>query len=135
MIRVGDTAPTRHFGPLTRTDIVRYAGASGDFNPMHHDEPLARSLGLPSVFAMGMLPAGLLATTVTDWLGRENVRRFAVRFSSKVWPGDELTCEAKVIEATPVEDRLEVVLDLACTKQTGGVAVAGWATFHLENRG
>jgi acyl dehydratase len=86
------------FGPLDRVDIVRYAGASGDFNPIHTDEGYARSTGAPTVFAMGMLPAGYLAHAVADWFGgSQNLRRLKVRFTTRVWPGDELACTARVV--------------------------------------
>ena len=92
------------FGPLARVDIVRYAGASGDFNPIHTDEGYARSTGAPTVFAMGMLPAGYLAHAVADWFGgSQNLRRFKVRFTTRVWPGDELACTARVVS---IEDGL-----------------------------
>lgn len=124
---VGDRAPVRRFGPLTRTDIVRYVGASGDFNPLHHDDEAARAAGFPTLFSAGMLQAGLLATFAVDWLGAERIRRFRTRFLEQVWPGDELTCEGVV---TSVQgDR--VVVELTCTRQTGGVAVSGEAEFLL----
>ncbi|MGH2787019.1 MAG: MaoC/PaaZ C-terminal domain-containing protein [Actinomycetota bacterium] len=90
------------FGPLERADIVRYAGASGDFNPVHVDEGYARRTGAPTVFAMGMLPAGYLAHAVSDWFGGpHHLRRFKVRFTTRVWPGDELVCTGVV---TAIED-------------------------------
>ncbi len=86
------------FGPLERVDIVKYAGASGDFNPIHTDEGYARSTGAPTVFAMGMLPAGYLAHAVADWFaGSQNLRRFKVRFTTRVWPGDEIACTGRVV--------------------------------------
>jgi acyl dehydratase len=85
------------FGPIRRVDIVRYAGASGDFNPIHTDEDYARGSGAPAVFAMGMLPAGYLAHAVSDWFGGPHyLRRFKVRFTTRVWPGDELVCAGRV---------------------------------------
>lgn len=84
----------REVGPITRTDIVKFAGAGGDFNPVHHDEEAARRAGYPSVFAMGMFTAGLLGDYVSRWLGAENVARFSVRFASPVWPGDTLSLAA-----------------------------------------
>ena len=99
------------FGPLEKVDFVRYAGASGDFNPIHTDEDYARKTGAPTVFAMGMLPAGYLAHAVTDWFGGpQNLRRFKVRFTTRVWPGDELVCRAHVvaIENGIVKTTLEV---------------------------
>ena len=74
-------------GPISRTDIVRYAGAGGDFNPVHHDDVYARSLGLPSVFAMGLLGAGYLSRVVAEEFGASSVQRFTVRFRSQVLPG------------------------------------------------
>lgn len=92
------------FGPLQRVDIVRYAGASGDFNPIHTDEGYARATGAPTVFAMGMLPAGYLAHALSDWFGGpQHVRRFKIRFTTRVWPGDELSCVGRV---ESIEDRL-----------------------------
>src|SRR4029077_7345358 len=84
---------TQEFPPLTRTMFVRYAGASGDFNPMHHDDTIATQVGNPSVFGHGMLSMGLAARVVKDWFGPEAIRRLQVRFAKQVWPGDVLTCK------------------------------------------
>jgi acyl dehydratase len=85
------------FGPITREDIERYAAASGDFNPVHTDEDYARGTGAPTVFAMGMLPAGYLATALSRWFGGpQHLIRFKVRFTTRVWPGDELVCTGRV---------------------------------------
>src|SRR5487761_1925294 len=83
-------------GPISMTDIVRYQGASGDMNPIHHDEAFARKAGFTSPLALGMMQAGMLATWATDWLGAEHIRRFRVRFVEQVWPGDVLTCSGVV---------------------------------------
>ncbi|WP_395108028.1 MaoC/PaaZ C-terminal domain-containing protein [Actinomadura sp. SCN-SB] len=128
---VDSTAPARDYGPLTTQMFVRYAGASGDFNPMHYDDVQARGAGYPSVFAQGMLSAGLLAGYAVDWLGAENVRRFRVRFREQVWPGDMLTCSGRV---TAVEERdggRLVTVELAAGRQTGAVAVTATADFLL----
>lgn len=130
-VSVGDVGPVVAFGPLSRTDIVKYVGASGDFNPIHHDEEYARAAGFPSVFSVGMLQAGLLATYATDWLGAENLRRYAVRFSEQVWPGDVLSCRGTVTQVVPQADGTAVHLDLACVRQTGGIAIKASATFLL----
>ncbi len=124
---VGDSAEPMVVGPITRTHIVRYAGASGDFTPIHHDEPLARQVGLPSVFTMGMLQAGMLAHLVADWLGLANVRRFAVRFEERVWPGDELTFTATVTSVTGDGGVERVTADIACHNQHGRRALSGTA--------
>ena len=123
------TAPPQfRFGPVTRTDLVRYAGASGDFNPIHHDEGFARRAGLPSVMAHGMLSAGLLASFVTRWFGPGSVRRYKVRFRDKVWPGDVLEAKGSVVREFATasgERRAELALELV--RQDGAVVVSGSA--------
>ena len=97
------------FGPITREDIQRYAATSGDFNPVHTDEDYARGTGAPTVFAMGMLPAGYLATALSRWFGGpQHLARFKVRFTTRVWPGDELVCSARV--TAKIEDLVTVSL-------------------------
>jgi 3-hydroxybutyryl-CoA dehydratase len=112
-------------GPLTRTDIVRFAGAGGDFNPLHHDEEYARAAGFPTVFAMGQMQAGMLSRLATDWLGLAGVRSYKVRFRAKVWPGDVLILRGREVarEGGTVRCELEAV------REDGGeVAVQAWVT-------
>jgi len=119
----GDQMPKATVGPMTRTDFVRYAGASGDFHPLHHDEVYAREAGLPGVFGMGLLHAGILGTHLARWVGPDNIRRFAVRFTGQVWPGDALTLTGTV-------ERVEAGLahiSLAVTRQTGDAAITATA--------
>lgn len=97
-LSAGDELPVSTYGPVTRTDIVRYAGAGGDLNPIHHDEPFAQSAGLPGVFAMGMLHAGVLGHRLARWVGPDNVRSYGLRFTGQVWPGDVLTFSGRVTE-------------------------------------
>ena len=125
----GTKAESRSFGPLTRTDFVRYQGASGDFNPIHHDEEFAKSAGFPTVFSVGMLQAGILATFATDWLGAENVRRFTVQFREQVWPGDTLVCSGEVVKRYEEDGERKVDLELSCDREGGGTAIRGSATF------
>src|SRR3954453_19914247 len=86
---------------LTRPDLVMYAGASGDFNPMHHDEVAAQAAGLPSVFGHGMFTAGLLATAVTNYVGNGNPTSYRVRFTKQTWPGETLSTTIAVSEKRP----------------------------------
>jgi acyl dehydratase len=81
---------------ITRTQIVKYAGASGDFNPIHHDELYAIRAGNDRVFAMGMMSAGFLSHMITDWVGDGNLRKYRVRFGRQVWPGDTITCKGRI---------------------------------------
>lgn len=120
--------PAFTYGPLTVTDLVRYAGASGDFNPLHHDEAYARAAGLPTVMAHGMLSAGLLASFVTRWFGAGSVRRYKVRFRDKVFPGDILTAEGQVTgEVMGPDGGRRLALELALKRQDGQPVVTGTA--------
>ena len=90
-LRVGDTHTERLVEDLTRTQIVQYAGASGDFNPVHTDEVFAREVaGYPTVFAHGMLTMGMTGRMLTDYVGDGRLTKFGARFTSQVWPGDTL---------------------------------------------
>lgn len=91
-----DLPPKIH--TVTREQVVRYAGASGDFNPIHYDDEVARNFGLPGVIAHGMLNMGMLAAYVIDSLGPDRVRmeRFGVRFRAVVRPGDRLVMSGRV---------------------------------------
>lgn len=116
------------YGPLRRDDFKAYADASGDDNPIHQDEAYARSTGAPTVFAMGMLPAGYLAHAVSDWFGGpQNLRRFKVRFTTRTWPGDEIACVGRI---ESVEGRLARVTLEARRRGDGpeGLELAGEET-------
>ena len=129
-LQEGSAPEAREYGPISRTDMVRYQGASGDFNPIHHDEEFAKSAGFPTVFSVGMLQAGILGAYCTDWLGAENVRRFAVQFREQVWPGDHLVFTAKVARKYDDGGEHKVDLDLLATRvESGGPAIKGEATF------
>jgi acyl dehydratase len=119
--------PPFQVGPLTRTDIVRYAGASGDFNPIHHDEAFALSAGLPSVMAHGMLSAGILASFVTRWFGANSVYRFKVRFRERVWPGDVLSAQGRVVGLIDTSGGQRAALELALLQQDGKTVITGSA--------
>lgn len=131
-IVVGAALPERHFGPQTRTDIVRYQGASGDFNPIHHDDEFARSAGMPGVFSVGMLQAGYLGTYCTELFGPESVRRISVRFAEQVWPGDELICRGAISAIAPTDDGPSAELNLSVGRVGGGVAVTASATVLIR---
>jgi acyl dehydratase len=128
-LTIGFAAPPRTDKPLTVTDFVRYQGASGDMNPLHHDPAAAKAAGYDTVFAVGMLAAGRLGTFVTDWLGPRNIRKLGVRFKEQAWAGDELTYTAVVAGRREENGERLVDLELSCVRQTGGKHLEGWATF------
>jgi acyl dehydratase len=130
-IDVGAVGPQRVFGPVSLAHLVRYAGASGDLNPLHFDAAFAQSVGFPAVFSQGMHQAALLATFLTDWLGAETVRRFQVRFCKQVWLGDTLTCSGVVVAVRRERGARLLSLDLTVTRQTGDVVIEGSAEVEL----
>jgi acyl dehydratase len=126
-VPIGATAPElRHV--LTRTDLVRYAGASGDFNPMHHDEVKATGAGQPSVFGHGMLSMGFLATAITSYVGVGNVAEFSVRFAKQTWPGEELVTQVTVTGTREENGTTLVDLDVRLTNAEGEEKVLGNAS-------
>jgi len=126
-VKVGDQAPAIEH-QLTRTDLVMYAGASGDFNPMHHDEIAAQAAGLPSVFGHGMFSAGLLATAVTNYVGIGNLSSYRVRFTKQTWPGEKLSTTVAVAEKRPGN---EIVLECALVNENGEAKIQGEAVAVL----
>jgi acyl dehydratase len=116
------------FAPLTRTDFVRYAGASGDFNPLHHDHEFATRAGLHDVMGHGMLSAGMLASAVTAWFGAGSVLSYTVRFRAPVWPGDVLTARCAVRNGT---GEGTAALELTLARAPDDVVVSGTATVRL----
>jgi acyl dehydratase len=113
---------------LTRSDLVRYAGASGDFNPIHHDEQFAKAAGNPTVFGHGMLTAGFVAKCITDFVGAGNLRRYKVRFATRVWPGDTITCGGRVTRRYEESGETRVDGEVTATTQRGETAVTGTFT-------
>jgi acyl dehydratase len=121
----------RTVGPVTVSDFVRYAGASGDFNPLHFDPERAQAAGFDEPFAQGMFTAGVLASFAADWMGPENVRSVAVRFVEIVRLGDTLTCAGRVTEVQERDGERIAHAELTCSRQNGAVAVRGSATFRV----
>jgi acyl dehydratase len=132
-LKVGDTHKERVVENLSRTQIVQYAGASGDYNPLHTDEVYTTQVaGYPSVFAHGMLTMGLTSKMLTNYVGPGRLKKFGVRFTNQVWPGDTLDATATV-EAIRDEDGGKVVdLKLSTTNQDGKEVVSGSATARVD---
>jgi acyl dehydratase len=118
---------------LTRTALVQYAGASGDYNPLHTDDRFSTEIaGYPSVFAHGMLTMGMSGRVLTDWFGPEGLRAYGVRFVKQVFPGDSLTAKVTVTEVHEVNGDRLAELELETTNQDGDVVVRGTATAALD---
>jgi acyl dehydratase len=123
---VGDVRREVVVSDLTRTQIVQYAGASGDFNPVHTDEVFATQVaGYPSVFAHGMLTMALTAKAVTNFIGDGTLTEYGVRFRRQVWPGDSLTTTLQVVGLDDATGTIE--LAITTTNQSGDVVLEGTA--------
>ncbi len=133
-VTVGDEAPaTSH--KLTRTDLVKYAGASGDFNPMHHDEVAAQAAGMPSVFGHGMFSMGLLGSALTDYVGVGNVTRYQVRFARQTWPDEVLSSQIVVTGKREEDGQRLVDLSVTLSNGDGEDKLVGEATAALPSKG
>ena len=124
-VKEGDEVPSFVVKNLTRTDIVKYAGASGDFNPIHHDQTFAEAARYPTVFAHGMLNAGFVGKCLTDYVGRPGLKRFKVRFTSQVWPGDTITCGGKVTKKYQADGENRIEGELFAKNQKGETVIQG----------
>ena len=128
-LKVGDTHTARLVEDLKRTQIVQYAGASGDYNPLHTDEVFTTQVaGFPSVFAHGMLTMGMTGKMLTDYVGDTRLTKYGVRFTSQVWPGDTLDSTATVTE---VADGI-AKFDVKTVNQNGVEVLSGYAEARVD---
>jgi acyl dehydratase len=132
-VAVGDHHSAVVVEDLPRTQIVQYAGASGDYNPLHSDEPFAREVaGYPGVFAHGMLTMGMTGRMLTDWVGDGRLLEFGVRFTAQVWPGDTLTATATVREIAEQDGVPVARIEVVTVNQDGAPVVTGSAVARLS---
>ena len=132
-LKVGDEHQEQVVENLSRTQIVMYAGASGDYNPLHSDEVFTtQSAGYPSVFAHGMLSMGLTGRMLTNYVGDGRLTKYGVRFVAQVWPGDSLTAKATVEEIREEDGQQLVDLAVSTTNQDGIEVVRGKATARID---
>ncbi|MCC7267152.1 MAG: hypothetical protein IT546_07395 [Caulobacteraceae bacterium] len=128
-LKVGDVHTARLVDDLTRTQIVQYAGASGDYNPLHTDEIFTTKVaGYPSVFAHGMLTMGMTGKMLTDYVGDARLTKYGVRFTSQVFPGDTLdaTATVKSVENGVAE------FDVKTVNQNGVEVLSGYAAARVD---
>lgn len=132
-IKVGDSREEILVEDLKRTQLVMYAGASGDYNPLHTDDLYSReAAGYPGVFAHGMLTMGMTGRVITNWAGAVNVKKFGVRFTNQVWPGDSLTGTATITDIREEDGRMLADFKVDTVNQKGETVVTGTATAWIE---
>ena len=132
-LKVGDTYKERVVDNLTRTQIVQYAGASGDYNPIHTDEIFATKVaGYPSVFAHGMLSMGMTGKMLTNFVGDGRLTKYGVRFSRQVFPGDTLEAKATVEAIREEDGQFFADLTVETINQNDQVVVTGTASARID---
>ena len=132
-LTVGDTHEELVFDNITRTQIVMYAGASGDYNPLHSDEVFTTKVArYPSIFAHGMLSMGMTGKMLTNYVGDGRLTKFGVRFVMQVWPGDSLTATAEVVDVRHEGGQHYVDLKVVTVNQNGEEVVSGSATARID---
>jgi acyl dehydratase len=133
-VKVGADLPALVKGPVQQIQLTRYAGASGDFNPIHQDAEFARQAGMGDVFAHGMLSMGFVAQALTDWAGAGSVRKLGVRFAALVRLKDTVTCKGRVLAKSSQDGEHTVDLEVWAENQRGEKVVTGSATVALASR-
>ncbi len=132
-LNVGDSYQEEICNNLSRTQIVMYAGTSGDYNPLHSDEIFTTEIaGYPSVFAHGMLTMGMTGKMLTNYVGDGQLTYYGVRFTSQVWPGDTLTATATVTEIREEDGQQIADLEVSTTNEEGTEVIKGKASARLE---
>jgi acyl dehydratase len=130
--QVGQTFTEVLVEDLKRTQIVQYAGASGDFNALHTDEVYATQIGgFPTVFGHGMLTMAMTGRLITDTLGIANLTRFSGRFTAQVWPGDTLTAKLSVVSVQPEGTKQQVDVTVRTVNQQGAEVFTATASAQV----
>src|SRR5882757_2228626 len=124
-VKIGDALPTLRAGPISRSTLALYAGASGDLNPIHIDSDFARMAGVGDVFAHGMLNMAYLGNLLTKWRPQSQLRKYRVRFKNIVQVYDELTCSGAVRAIERDGTGVLATIEIAATNQNGIVALEG----------
>ena len=132
-LKVGDRHTEVVVDNLSRTQIVQYAGASGDYNPLHTDEIyVTKVAGFPTVFAHGMLTMGLTGRLLTDWVGDGRLLSYGARFEKQVWPGDTLTATATVESIEDGKDGQVASFTVVTVNEAGDRVLSATASARLD---
>jgi len=124
-LNMGDALPPVTKDPLTKVQLVRYAGASGDFNPLHTDDQTAQTAGMKGVIAQGILIMGFMGQAITGWVHLRHLKRFKVRFRGVAYPGDVITVRAAVREKKMSNNGEVILCDITAEDQHGEAKVSG----------
>ena len=135
-INVGDEIPKLVKGPLQKLQHVMYAGASGDFNPLHTDDDFAKAVGMKDgVITHGMLIMGFVGQAITNWIPKKELKRFGVRFAGMTKPGNTITVTGKVRDKRSQSGQNLITCDITAMDETGDVKVTGSFDAALPSKG
>lgn len=135
-VKVGDAIPSLTKGPIAKLQHVMYAGASGDFNPLHTDDDFAKAVGMKDgVIAHGMLIMGFVGQAITTWVPKKSLRKFGVRFAGMTKPGNTITVSGTVIDKKQEAGENLVVCEVKAQDETGDVKVTGSFSAALPLKG
>ncbi len=134
-INEGDSIPELVKEPMTRVQLVKYAGASGDFNPLHTVEDFAKKAGFDQPIAHGMISMAFAGQFLTNWLPRGTLKKFGTRFTAVTFPGDTITCKGKITRKFQEGGQNLIEMDIWAETQKGQKTVQGTAVAALPSRG
>ncbi len=130
-VRAGDEIPALAKAPVDRVQLARFAGATGDFNPLHVDEAHARTLGMPSVYAPSALGMSFLGQLITDWARGAQIRKFNAKFIKLIWPGDTIVCKGRVSDRHGTGGSYFIELEVWAENQKGELVLRGGCTLKV----
>jgi|SRR5450631_490505 len=133
-VQLGDALPPLVKSPMTHLRLVRYAGASGDFNPLHTDPKVGEEIGTGGIIAHGMLIMGFVGQLLSDYTGPGALRKFGVRFKGMTHLDDEITCTGIITEKYEVDGEGRIAGKIQAVDQNGDVKVAGTFIAALPHR-
>ncbi len=133
-VSVGDALPSLTKDPVTHLQLVRYAGASGDFNPLHTDPKIGEMIGTGGIIAHGMLIMGFVGELVSNYVGPQGLRKFGVRFKGMTRLGDVITCSGTITEKYEADGEARIAGTVQAADQNGDVKVTGTFVAALPRR-
>lgn len=133
-VQVGDEIPRLVTAPVTHLQLVRYAGASGDFNPLHTDPKIGEAIGVGGIIAHGMLIMGFVGQMLSDYVGPQALKKFGVRFKGMTHLDDEITCTGTITEKYEENGEGRIAGKVQAADQKGEVKVTGTFVAALPHR-
>ncbi len=133
-VQVGDIIPVLVKPPVTHLQLVRYAGASGDFNPLHTDPKVGEEIGTGGIIAHGMLIMGFVGQMLSDYVGPTALRKFGVRFKGMTHLNDIINCSVILTEKYEIDGETRIAGKIQASDQAGDVKVAGTFIAALPQR-